>query len=969
MRIDLVERLYEKIMEEPIRPKVLIARSYAEGHQWLEQICKRKGSVYNVEVQTLSGFVIEKARLELFRRQVRLLDSRQSYWIVRHLMKQLAMGNAPRYITEDMLKPGIADRVHRAITEVRLAAVHPEDIGPDRLTNPDKGEYLRDLLSMYEMYLRDHRLTDDAGLVDYLRPDPDGTLYLAIEPTGWSKIERSMADKLACGRLYILEADEPFQDNEQFASNSFDMFRASGTAAEIREGFRRMLSEPVALDRTEIILSDYERYVPVVHARAELLGIECTLANGLPLAFCAAGRAAAGMLNWIEEGYPATKLTEMLRHGEILFQDDRWSQGDWIRLLEQSGIGWGKDRYVRMLQPDRLSEEDREPGASLLSQLEPWFADLPDGTEWDPIRLLAWLSTTVRNHTAARSPDDGFVQVALLELAVRHASSPSDLMPMDMAIRYVRDMLASIRIRVSATPKPGMLHVSSLQNGGWSGRDRTWIAGMDERAWGVSTSQDPVLLDEERAAISADLETMGERARLIRRERESRLALIRGEVWLSYVSYDTGEQKGQSPAFEMLQAWRLHSGDENKDFGELEHALGEPYGVMDIMHPAGQRQPIDASDEWTEWLVEDGGRRREGQAVLHRAYPALAAGYHAQTLRQEAALSAYDGWLDLDSDSSADPDALEAEGNRLFISASQLEHYARCGMQYYFSNVLKLRPKDAAAFDRSCWLQPVDKGNLLHLIFRLYMEHVTDHGTRPAAHDRTRLTEIMELAIREFELRIPAPSPHVFAKECEEIRRDVEIFYRKESANTDQPCFFELGLTLGDGEPMEIALPGGVRVRLKGFIDRIDRIGPHQYRIIDYKTGSASRYAPSEYFSGGTQLQHALYSAAAEQWFRQSGHDHEAEVVEADYVFPTERGRGDAVRRMQNRREELAAVVSRLLESRERGIYIPTKDEKQCAWCDYQSVCGRHAQWMKDKRNAEENAAILESLLEVEEFG
>lgn len=968
MQMDLVDRLYDKIMEDPLRPKVLLTSSYAEGHQWLEQMCKRKGSVYNAEVQTLRGYVIEKARLELYRRQVRLLDDGQSLWIVRHLMKQLATGSSPRYITEDRLKPGIVDRVHRAVTEMRLAVVHLDEIQPDRLTNPEKGAYLGELLSMYEMYLRDHRLTDFAGLIDYLRPVAGETLLLAVEPTGWSKMERLMADRLAGEHLYILKSDEPFHRNERFAANSFTMFRATGTAAEVREGLRRILSEPKALDRTEIILSDYERYVPVVQAHAELLGIACTFANGLPIHYCAAGSAAVGMLDWIELGYPADKLAEMLRHGDILFPDDRWSQGQWIRMLEQSGIGWGRDRYRQMLQPERLREEDREQGATLLSRFEKWFAPLPDDVAaWNPIRLLEWVVTFVREHAAVRSPDDRFVQTELQELANRHALSPSDLMPMEMAVQYVRDMLAGIRIRVLATPQPKALHVSSLHNGGWSGRDRTWIAGMDEGAWSIPVGQDPVLLDEERAAISAELETMGECAKSTRRARESRLALIRGEVWLSYSSYDLGEQKGQSPAFEMLQVMRLQSRDAERDFGSLEHELGEPYGVMDIMHPAEQRHSIDSNDVWANLLLDGSGNRRDGRRILHQSYPALADGYRAQALRQEEALSEYDGWLD--QDPTAESDALAAERSNRFISASQLELYATCGMKYYFSHVLKLRPKETAVFDRTRWLQPMEKGDLLHRIFRRYMELVTVGGTQPAIHDRTCLNEITESVIGEFNLLIPAPGPQVLAKECEEIRRDVEIFYRKECTNTDQPCFFELELTLGDGESIEVELPGGIRFRLRGFIDRMDRIGPHQYRIIDYKTGGTSKYKPSEYFSGGTQLQHALYSAAAEQWLRLSGRDPDAVVVEAEYVFPTERGRGDEVRRVQNRREELAAVVSRLLASRNQGIYVPTKDEKQCTWCDYQAVCGSHANWMKVKRESEENAEILEKLLEVEGIG
>jgi ATP-dependent helicase/nuclease subunit B len=967
LEMDLVTRFFEKCKEEPLRPKVLLARSYAQGHQLLEQICKRHGAIFNVDIQTLRGIVITKAKLELFSGKIQLLDEGQTFWIVRHLMKQLAEGNKASYISEAMLKPGIVDKVHRAVTEMRLAGIHSGKISADLFTNPDKSEYLQQLLSLYEVYLREHRQTDFSGLADFLKPVTDDTLYLTIEPTGWSSIECQMIDKLAGDRVYKLESDPAFYNDEHFAGNTFTLFRATGSLAEVREGFRRMLSEPSALDRTEIILSDYERYAPVIHSQAEALGFVYTLSNGLPLVFCSVGRAAVGILDWIEQGFPVTKLTELLRHGDMTFPDGRGSQGEWIRLLEQSGIGWGRERYLTLLKSERLSEENTEPGAALFRHIEKWFDSLSvNYNEWSPIRLLEWVSDFVANYAVVRSPDDGVVSAALLELATRHSSSPSELMPMDMAKRYVREILGGIRIRVSATPKSGAVHVSSLQNGGWSGRDRTWIMGMDERAWRISTVQDPLLLDEERTGLSEDLEPMGERAKRIRHERESRLSLIRGEVWLSYSSYDPEDQKSQRSAFEMLQVLRLQSGDSAKDFGALEHALGEPYGVMDVMHPLESRSPIDRSDVWARWLLDASGRRIDGWQAMLQTYPDLAQGYQARVFRQEENLSAYDGWLNL-----APPtyNADSGEGiNSDYISVSQLEQYASCGLKYYFQYVLKLRPKETAEFDRTRWLQANERGILLHDVFRRYLENATDHGTRLAMHSRSLLSEITDKVIEENAIAVPPPNSHVFAKECEEIRLDAEIFYRKELGKTDQPIYFELELMTQDGEPMEIELSGGIRFKLKGFVDRVDRIGPHEYRIIDYKTGSPSKYKPSEYFCGGTQLQHALYSIAVEKWFRETGIDPKARVVDAEYYFPTERGRGEYVRRIQNKRDELAFLVARLLESRDSGIYVPAKDSNTCRYCDYQWGCGSHAEWMAGKREEPVNT-MLSTLLEVEGIG
>ncbi len=962
--MDLVDRLYQRIVEAPMSPKVLLASSYAQGHQLLEQICKRHGAIFHVEVQTLHGIVTANTKPELFRRKISLIDDGQAVWVVRELMRQLALENPTSYINESMLKPGIVNQVSRVITDLRLAGLHSDEVRAECFTNLHKGEYLKRLLASYETYLRNNGRTDFAGLADYLKPGANEIIYMAVSPTGWTFAERSMINKLSGDRLCLLDSAVPFYINEEFSRNKFVKFRATGSLAEVREGFRRILSDPAALDGMEMMLSDYEHYAPIIHSHAEALGIEYTLSNGLPFVFCDAGKAAVGILDWIAEGFPVKKLAEMLRNGYISFSDERWYQGDWVRFLEKSGIGWGRERYLTLLQPERQREEEREQSLVLLTYVKEWFDRLPEGNVWDPLILLEWVTDFVETHAPARSLDDAHVGAALKEMKKRYSASPSEPMPLNAAVQYLKEMFAGIRIRATATPKPGAIHISSLQNGGWSGRERTWILGMNERTWSISAVQDSLLLDQERIALSKHLEPAKEHAKTVRSERESRLSQIRGEIWLSYSSYDVGEQKSSSPAFEMLQVLRLQSGDLSLDFGALEHSLGEPYSVMDIMHTTDLSAALDGIDVWARLLHEPNGKSKGGWQTTLEVYPALAAGYQAQTFRHDEMLSAYDGWLKLDPSTS--PRGLDDVQRCDTISVSQLEKYASCGLQYYFYYVLKLRPKEVSEFDRTHWLQASERGSLLHDIFRRYLEVVTDNGTIPAMHDRSRLLEIVEAVLQEYALFIPAPNQHVWVKECEEIRRDAVIFYLHEVGRTDQPAFFELELSTQNGEPMEIHLPGGIHLKLKGFVDRVDRIGPHEYRIIDYKTGGTSKYKASEYFSGGTQLQHAIYSVAVEQWLRETGLDPEAKVMEAEYYFPTERGRGEKVVRTQNRKEELAAIVAKLLESRNRGIYIPAKDSRICGWCDYQAMCGSHASFLAGKRESSVNADILSTLLEVE---
>jgi RecB family exonuclease len=186
-----------------------------------------------------------------------------------------------------------------------------------------------------------------------------------------------------------------------------------------------------------------------------------------------------------------------------------------------------------------------------------------------------------------------------------------------------------------------------------------------------------------------------------------------------------------------------------------------------------------------------------------------------------------------------------------------------------------------------------------------------------------------------------------------------------EQTRTTKPKWFELDLSAG-GEPLEVELDdAGLVIRMKGFVDRIDEVRPHEYKIYDYKTGSPYKYDVNEYFVQGTQLQHALYAVAVEQWLRRTGLDPEAKVVESAYYFPTERGKGEEVSRIQNRRTELAELVRSLLDAMELGVYVPTTDPKRCTWCDYREACGNQAELIGYKWDHEDNHEVLRQLKEV----
>lgn len=954
-----MEWLQEYFQMYPLQKKILLAKSFAQGHQWLERLARSGRPLANVQVQTIQSLVLNHTRFALHRADIQHIDSGRTYWFIHTLMHECSK-EPDCYIPLELIQPGVVGLMHQAIMELRMAGVKSRNLMVESFMDVHKGSCVKQLLGLYEEVLSEQRLVDFVGLNDYIRPVTGNIRYLVLPEALPDHASREMLQKLtgACDELPI---GIPFHKKESgFPAEQSELFHASSAIAEVREVFRRMMNRYIPLDQAEVIASDYTKYAGIFYTLGHAHGIPCTFAEGLPLEMNAAGRTALKLLDWMDNDYPIEFLVTLLRDGSMTFKsyDEAGTGYKWAGVLESLGIGRGRERYDRLLEPDSsASEFEQQSILSLKRVFQKIWSFLPDtdAEGWKAGSVIRAAAAIVDHFGSVNDEEDASVKKQLCQAAESFAGMPEVQIPRDLAIRYARESISKIRTFVSLVPVPGKLHISSLTSGGISGRENTFLVGMDERSWTSSSRQDPILLDEERARISPVLQTAANRIQQFHHEREGRIGGIRGRITLSFSCYDAAEKEAVHPAFAMLQLYRMKTGDYEADFSNLYAALGQPIGYWSTDYDS-----LDQGDLWSrEMSVPGASRWMNGARAVERAMPALQQGRRAAAARRKDAISEYDGWVFQSSEASADERELPV------ISASRLEHYARCPMKYYFSYELGLWPKEEVGYDPSAWLRPDQRGTLLHEVYYRYMAAAARDSERRIIHDREQLRAISDEVIAHFAATIPSPSVFLFEKECRELNEDIEVFYRRELVCLDTPVLFEQSLTI-DGEPLTVQLDAGVRIRMKGFVDRIDQLGPHQYRIIDYKTGNPNKFGESSYFNAGTQLQHALYAAAAEEWMRQTGFDEQAVVTESAYLFPSVRGQGEQVVKLQNRRSELAHLVGLLLESMRSGVYVPTNDPARCKWCDYNQVCGQQAEWMEEKRSAADNYKIIRTLLEVE---
>jgi ATP-dependent helicase/nuclease subunit B len=488
------------------------------------------------------------------------------------------------------------------------------------------------------------------------------------------------------------------------------------------------------------------------------------------------------------------------------------------------------------------------------------------------------------------------------------------------------------------TSAGGHLHLSDLEHGGHAGRRATFIVGLDAARFPGGGGSDALLVDDDRRRLTAGqrtpaLPTSAERIDERRHAFAALVARLRGRVTFSYATWDAVEGLATAPAAEMLQAYRLLSGDATADYDALHGAVAPSASAV----PRASAL-LDADDVWLHALASgDGsthapGALRRGVAVVCGVYPHLDAGVRAwKTRLRSREPTAFHGVI------AARPGLDPRDSVVRAVSPTQLQVLGACPHRYLLRYVLRVKKPDDPELSPEQWLPALERGSLMHTVFEraLRQAHADDADVEDDVFVDSVL-EILDDQVEHMKDQLPPPGGAVFEAEVEALREDVRAFVEmvREDARAGRR-FIEFERKFGrDGaEPVEVELPDGHRLRLAGAIDRIDRDADGRLTVIDYKTGSRLPFsARSGVYDGGRRLQHVLYANAAERLLG-------ADVAGVEYHFPTRRNENYRARYARDELREGLGVVTELLDFVARGWFVPTNMPDDCRFCDYAATC------------------------------
>ena len=961
----------------PIDAKVLIVPAMTIGHDLTIALAATGYSYLNLQIETPRSLAEKDASALLIAEgHARMAQDADLFWLDEMISQAVSEVNDDYFAQQAtaLTRPFL-----RTLRVLRTAGLMPDELS----MKDQRHQLLQCLYQTYCAAFERDTLYDNAVLYQraqkHLQPPSQNTHYAILDETPlprlafdylrektqghiWRIGEKDMGisspphsatvrfpkapypaatGKIGAGRNIFTTGLTP-RDHSQI-----QLCETLGTETEISAVLRDIRSGSIPLDTVEIAYTSEMPYVSLLCDAVQRYGLPATFAEGIPIATTRTGRALVNFYQWIGAGTPADELIMMCRAGLIA------TEGAPViaTVLQQARIGEGEghQRYFYALNQIKADMRDREAensesgyrGLTLeeIETVEEELTRLFDLIPQSPSVSLGALVNAGLQFLKHFTNAEEEVLTAIQDRLHHIAQSVRRKAPVRRLANRLTELIANLSFKAEAA-KPGHLSIAPLLRAGYTNRAHIYVTGMDEATFPGGATEDPILLDGERSGVSGELE--------LRRTRPAEqvwhliriLSMASNKVTLLSCHQSLSDSRERYPAAIFQQA-------------------AEQMEITPVIVPTLPENSAQALDDAETLIAHHASTDYE--SVVHQTFPYLVAGQKARQNREWSGLTTYDGWL-----GTPTPELAITAQHRIF-SPSRLEMLARCPYRYFLNYVLEIQPIEKAETDPTRWLDPLSFGALLHSLFHKFMQTLKARGERP---DRDRHgTLIRELLEREIEAKKethPVEHEAAYRADVKRLSQAAQVFLSVESdqKNAD-PIGFEVSFGFGESgglnsePPVTLKLAEDVALRIRGRIDRVDRVEDNLV-IWDYKTGSMAQYDERDLLKRGTHLQWALYAYALNSILRQQNEPSRVQL--SGYVFPGDREHGRRLSETPPAPETLANVLRPLLELVENGGFFHIQKSQECDYCIYNRVCS------KERLDANGLAAAREKMDEDPDF-
>ena len=594
-------------------------------------------------------------------------------------------------------------------------------------------------------------------------------------------------------------------------------------AVEIARTVQQAMAEGVRPSEMAVLLHDPGRYAAHLASAFDRAGIDAFFVEGTPRVDPAA-RGLGLLLTLVGRDLERRDVMEFLtsariRWEDILGRDAERSPSRWDRLSADAGIVSGLTMWRERLESRREQclarrlQNDRDPALcdSLLRVIERLASDLAAFPENGSTKEFLDVTLALLDGWILQ----GELTRERLERVLGPMGRYAPPSTREGFLSRVRDLLATQTYREGALEDDRVVVARIGAASGMAFR-LVFIPGLVERAFPSPSRPDPLLLDEEREALSLDLLTSRDSAERERVLFRNGVETARERLVLSYPRFEASSGRVRTPSSFLLHAVEAATG-RRIGIEELARMASPGETGLGRAHPLTPDSAIDSLERDLALvaagvpgsachLVADGG-------IVARAVALDRASWDSR-------LTPYDGVIDVALDGGR-LERLRLAGRR--SSASAVEAFAACPYKHLLARGFGLteweEPDRVYQLDGRAW------GLLYHEAVSRIFTWLGEHGLLPLrAADlpsaETEMSRIVDEVAEGLAAEGGIVHPVLLEPAKGRLKAELgELLEREaEAADGFVPSAFEQAF---EGVPIEIATDQ--TVTFNGRLDRIDR--------------------------------------------------------------------------------------------------------------------------------------------------
>ena len=923
-------RFKELIKDYKMNKKILITPNHLLANQHIRKSIENNIPVINLEITTIHELAnnLCKEKYDLNYKEFKAISSEVATNIVMDILNK----NLPKlkyFKKKEWIDIKTAEEITKQIYDIRLMEAE------DKLKENQDNIKLEDIyfiLKEYEKQIKEEEFLDESEVlkeaIKLLKEEnkTEDIKYAIFANTSVAGLQRSFISALTKENIMIIKAPyieginipntyysretEAYEKsnevaalygdtNKKITKPNIEFFRAYGKINEFKYVMQDILKKNINFGDVEVIIVN-KSYSLYIYNYACSIGIEgnISLKDGLPGYHSEIYAFIRDLFAFVENGYFIEDLRKIFSNRTLKLNLSKTSNRRIFSRLLDKNIGFSRKRLENMCINEGISEDNDNFTMinflkDILSLYPENFDEIVDLKEF-VINVVTFMRMYCIKDNEKINKELSCYYIALTTFAKYSIID----MPLKDAMEQILNIMAKIKIDARDAEENTIL-VSSYKTIGQAIRPYVYVIGLNADTFPVNSNESPVLLDDERKKLGMEFNLACDSENNSIYEL---LKVISGDIknlCVGYNYFDTVgiKEKNCSSFYNRL----LNNADKKIEDISKVGFIGEPESIL---------------EQKEYYLYKEETHSEEDKYIVREKY---------------------------ENNKSEDYKA-ENNGNNMVFSASSIDVFLSCPKKFFYKYIAKLDPREDDEYERTAWLDPAQKGTLIHSILENYVKNVIIE-LNIINFDNSKFEGIFDAECNNMIEKVPYLSETAYNMQKKEYKRDcknaIDNLLERMNDENFVPVRTEMGF--GKDNPVEIQVNGVDTIKFTGSIDRVDSLGENKYRIVDYKTGKYEKMKNKRNDTHDLLIQDYIYALVLEKVFD----DTKKEVIQSSYEFPcdgnaqlktkiTPEVKGDTLSKL----EEILNSIRKMEyegcnENKEKYIDY----ERTCKYCKYSELC------------------------------